>query len=318
MRKIWLTMILAVGVVLALCQPASAAYPGGNGEILFVRANQIYTISSSGGTATKLTSSGKNYWAKWSPDGKRIAYVNETSAGWRDVWVMNANGSNKQRVAMVGRDSVDSPVDYWVLTGPPTWEPNGKRLAYVAGDGRYSGVYLVKSTAPFGAPVQLQETYTYEGNTYIASLSARSAVWDPDGQHIMTFKDHSSYDLACEPSQSACAFEYNLSTGVATYYRGSGSTDADGWDDIFYGPGGTFGYTVVSHNAAWEISNLRIAYPGFGSRNWDEDGAPSPNGRYMAFTNAASGKAQVYVSSITGSNRRLLTQGYSPDWQPLP
>ena len=38
----------------------------------------------------------------------------------------------------------------------------------------------------------------------------------------------------------------------------------------------------------------------------------------MAFTNSTSGRPRIYVASITGDNRHLLTNGYQPDWQPLP
>jgi len=58
---------------LGFAAPAEATFTGTDGRIAFVRSNQIYTIAPSGGTATKLTSTGKNYRPEWSPDGTRIA-----------------------------------------------------------------------------------------------------------------------------------------------------------------------------------------------------------------------------------------------------
>ena len=46
---------------------------------------------------------------------------------------------------------------------------------------------------------------------------------------------------------------------------------------------------------------------------------PSPSNAHMAFVNASSGTPKVYVATITGANRHVIvTNGYTPDWQPLP
>ena len=49
-----------VGIT-ATAGSASATYAGHDGKIAFVRANQIYTMSSTGTSVTKLTSSGSVY-----------------------------------------------------------------------------------------------------------------------------------------------------------------------------------------------------------------------------------------------------------------
>ena len=120
--------MLAVAVVSALmasvlATPASATYAGRDGRLAFVRGQQIFTVAPSGGTATKLTRDGKNFRPKWSPDGKRIAFIHQTPAGSRDIWVMSATGSNKTRVTRLGN-----------VTAEATWSPNGKTLAFAAGD----------------------------------------------------------------------------------------------------------------------------------------------------------------------------------------
>lgn len=51
---------------------ASATYPGANGQIAFTRSNQVYTISPSRTGLVRLTSAAKNYWPRWSPNGRRI------------------------------------------------------------------------------------------------------------------------------------------------------------------------------------------------------------------------------------------------------
>lgn len=94
---------------------------------------------------TQLTTEGQNYRPKWSPDGKRIAYIHETAAGAKDVWVMNADGSNQQQVTTVGN-----------VTAEPSWSPDGQWIAFGAG----GGLEEVTSSFPFGVAIQLGGYYT--------------------------------------------------------------------------------------------------------------------------------------------------------------
>ena len=102
---------------------ADATYPGRNGKIAFVRANQIYTINSDGSDLTQLTTAAKNYRPEFSPSGRRIAFVKETPRGAKNVWVMKADGTRQRRVTTVGD-----------VTAAPSWSPDGSRLAFASGD----------------------------------------------------------------------------------------------------------------------------------------------------------------------------------------
>jgi dipeptidyl aminopeptidase/acylaminoacyl peptidase len=52
----------------------------------------------------------------WSPDGREIAFVRRMR-GQRDIFVMNADGSNKRRVT---NDSF--------YNSDPDWSPDGRRI----------------------------------------------------------------------------------------------------------------------------------------------------------------------------------------------
>jgi Tol biopolymer transport system component len=96
-----LAIALAAASVIAggltVSQSADAAYPGGDGKIAFVRANQIYVINADGTGLKQLTTGAKNYRPKWSPNGQRIAYIHEATGGSKDIWVMSATGTNRIR-----------------------------------------------------------------------------------------------------------------------------------------------------------------------------------------------------------------------------
>ena len=66
-------------------------YPDINGNrVVFVYAGDLWTVSSSGGEARRLTShEGLELFPKISPDGQWIAFSAEYS-GSRQVWVMPA------------------------------------------------------------------------------------------------------------------------------------------------------------------------------------------------------------------------------------
>jgi dipeptidyl aminopeptidase/acylaminoacyl peptidase len=281
---------------------ASATYPGGDGKIAFVRSNQIYTVNSSGTGVVKLTTTGKNYRPKWSPDGTRIAYINETSTSAKDVWVMKANGSVKQRVTRLG-----------TVNAAASWSPDGQWLAFGAGN-----LQKIRSTAPFGPPVQLSGHFTgcwdCDGSETGPVPVDRFVAWSPDGTRIAVY-NHADAQL------DDAIYWYFTGTHEAREVMATGGEccgDAD-WTDLTWGPRDEFGYAVVDYDYdTYERLPSRIVYPGFSSRDGDKGAAASPSGRSMAFTNDSSGTARIYISAANGTNRRVLTNGYQPDWQPLP
>src|ERR1041385_5684269 len=78
-------------------------------DIVFCYAGQLYTVAKDGGTARRLTSGpGYTSFARFSPDGKQIAFTSEYD-GNREVYVMPAEGGAPKRLttsATLGRDDV--------------------------------------------------------------------------------------------------------------------------------------------------------------------------------------------------------------------
>jgi len=90
---------------------------------------EIFTIATDRGDVSRVTHS---YWRdtnpKWSPDGKRLAFVSDQS-GREEVWLADADGRNARKLT-------DGDSDKAAIV----WAPDSKSLAYTASDHK---LYLV-------------------------------------------------------------------------------------------------------------------------------------------------------------------------------
>lgn len=308
-------LMLAVAVVTALfatvlAAPASATYAGRDGRLAFVRAKQIYTVAPEGGAVNKLTHAGKNVRPKWSPNGKRIAYIHRKPTGARDVWVMSARGTNKIRVTRLGN-----------VTAAATWSPDGKTLAFGAGANRAQAqLYTIKSTAPFGHPAPVRGYLTNctdcetDSSSVVPVVVDRFLSWSPDGTRIALFNHADGrFDDAI--------FMYHVATGETREYGVTGA-DCCGYidmSDLAWGPRGKFGYGAADTGKLDGVDPfVKLSYPGFVPAEGDRSPAPSPLGTRIAFANSTAGGSKIYVATAKGGQRRVVTHGHQPDWQPLP
>ena len=323
-RRVVLIAAAAFAVIVSLLPlPAQATWPGGDGRIAFVRANQIYTIRPDGSGLAKRTFVGKNYRPEWSPSGRRIAYIHEPAAGVREVWVMRADGSDKTRITRGGN-----------ATAGPSWSPDGRWLAFADTN---NTLVKVRTTAPFGTPSAILGCFeSCEDGPQQPVGVDRTFAWSPDGTRIV-FAGGSPY--SCDKA----LWMLNVATGELTVdrqARGSGCGPLNIiWSDLVWGPAGQWGFgvqietfdgpmdsTVVYANieyAGFDSPIIKAGYDGYAddealaSVRGDKSPAPSPSGRYMAFVNDSSGIARIYVARADGSSRRQITYGYQPDWQRL-
>lgn len=67
-----------------------------------------------------LDEGGKSCRARFSPDGKVLAYVSSKADGKGDIWLMNADGSGKRRLT-----ERNETYDYF-----PSWSPDGRFLVF--------------------------------------------------------------------------------------------------------------------------------------------------------------------------------------------
>lgn len=87
--------------------------------VVFAAEGDLWTVADTGGTAHRLTThAGSEYFPRFSPDGKSIAFTGEYG-GNRDVYVIPAAGGEPRRLTW--HPDLDEVID---------WTPDGKKIIY--------------------------------------------------------------------------------------------------------------------------------------------------------------------------------------------
>src|SRR5262249_13478733 len=127
-----LSFLLCVCPVRAEDEARLLRFPASHGDqVVFTYAGNLYTVSASGGTARRLTShEGFEMFARFSPDGKQIAFTGHYD-GNTEVYLMPAEGGSPKRLtftATLARDDVSDRM------GPNNivmgWTPDGKNILF--------------------------------------------------------------------------------------------------------------------------------------------------------------------------------------------
>ena len=98
-----------------------------------VTSADIYTLEIATGTLTALTNSGYNEHAQYSPDGSKIVWMSTngnippedvSEIGYTDWWIMNADGSEKQRLTYFNQEGHPHFVVWGTVAADYAWMPD--------------------------------------------------------------------------------------------------------------------------------------------------------------------------------------------------
>ena len=143
--------------------------------LVFDLLGDLYTLPIAGGEAKALTHSvAWEMQARFSPDGKRIAYVSDAGGG-DNIWIANADGSDARAL---------TTEDYQLLNNP-AWAPNGDyvvaRKHFVGTRSLGSGEIWAFHTGG-GKGVQLNEKPNWQKDL-------GEPAYSPDGRYVYYSRD---------------------------------------------------------------------------------------------------------------------------------
>ena len=274
----------------------------------------IYKIRVDGTEETQLTS---GYYCdskpQFSPNGKQIVFQRNTLAEGASkvgekssIWVMNADGSNqKQIVAPMEEDKGGAQ---W-----PFWSPDGKWIAYMYGERRQKGLWVIKADgtgpqevipADFGEVPGIAMDWKPKGSKKQILVSVRTesreapskrgrhialVEFDPKGKKptTQTWLTDSSSDTA---DQTYSKWSPN---GKSIVYSDDSNNRADIW---LMNSDGTNKVRLTD-----SASNNDACY---NHPNW------SPNGKYLAYQTSegtsSRSKRKIYIMTADGLYKNCL------------
>lgn len=198
-------------------------------QIVFTYAGDLWLVATEGGIARKLTNDeGNEYIAKFSPDGKQIAFA-ATYDGNMDVYVMPATGGEPKRLTY--HNSVDVPVD---------WMPDGKSILFRSlrnsPFGRYLSYYTVPASGGTEEEHPIQEgglgSVSPDGKTVAYNrMSTENAAWKGyrgGNQSFISFYDTAA-NKYWEMDHDRSAYLWPMWVGNTVFY----ANDRDGRFNLY-------------------------------------------------------------------------------------
>jgi TolB protein len=313
------SLVIASFVFLVACEEASPWRPRsvGNGLVAFVppdpRDIGISLVDPARGDVRTLTAEIRDVTGlAWSPDGRKIAYVQSAHSG---IGIVDAS-TGRNRIITERRFPSGT------MFSRPTWSPDAARVAFAA------------SSVP--ADVNCDELEC------LGSVQAHIYVMDADGGEPLrlTGEDVLSGDPAWSPDGERIAF-----VGVSPWDPGSPEPpgrpqiyvmDADGSsvrrltsfghgprDLVWLSDGASLAFGTVSSDifvmdvdggSPRPIVTSLVAADGSFE---NADPAWSPDGLRLLFTRSTEDGNAVWVVDADGGGERELIDGCCASWQPL-
>ena len=286
-------------VVLAGGQTGRAAYPGVNGNVVFVRTERgptpsgvplashaLFTIAADGSEAELLVDV-PAHDPEWSPDGARIAFWADSddatpfeTAEW-ELYVVDADGTNVRRLTT--NTSSDRS---------PTWSPDGSQLAFL----RDHAVWIMD---------------VQRGRERRVTQGVESVSWSPDGRWLALTRGSDGSIILVRPDGTG---RHRIAR--SSYYRDKlGVGEAVDWT-----PGGRIVY-VASNLELATMTPVGTGRRPLAKRTTGHQPAWSPDGRWVAVKSWSPDGLDLW--SANGLRRRVLTRSVDPvhdldpDWQPV-
>jgi Tol biopolymer transport system component len=294
------TLLLAAAVA-AMPRRAAAAFPGGNGRLVFSREmpagdhtqSDLYTVRPAGTHLRRLTATPNRneFGAQWDATGTRIVlWRTPAPFGPGTVWVMDADGG-AARALTHGMDARD-----------PAWSPSGRSLVFTRADGDFD-LWTMRSDGSGLHRFTRGPALDFE------------PAWSPDGRSI-------AFTRGSQQGDAGDIWVKDVTSGALRRMTRSPAYD----HQVAWGPAGhrlLFERDLTGSSSIFAVGLTAGTVVRLTSGpSFDTGPAPSPDGRLVAFgTDRGASLGDLWVMRADGTARhRLLDLPYGeafPDWRPL-
>jgi TolB protein len=276
---------------------SEAAFPGGNGRIVFAAGRSIQpsylgSVQPDGSGRQRLTE-GPLYdsGANWSADGQHIVFTRKkglvpiTPRRW--VWMANADGSGATKIGRRNR-------------GEPSLSPNGRRIVFQKGMLFFANLYVMN----------LRGRILYQLTSSFGQESG--PAWSPDGSTIaFVAEDPDTGDSQIWTIAAGGGTPVEITTSATDKYEVDWSPDGT---SLAFSSQGQIG--IVGSDGSDEHLITAATDTSYSGPAW------SPDGTLIACTlYSEARRADIWTMTPDGSNLTQVTatargEGQA-DWQPI-
>jgi DNA-binding winged helix-turn-helix (wHTH) protein/Tol biopolymer transport system component len=275
-------------------------FPDGSHLLLSRLGPGLWSASVFGGAPRLL--SDKALGGSISPDGSHIAF--RASGPGQEVWVMRSDGTDQVKVA----------ADQGSWTGPPTWSPDGQRIAYIRS---------LETYASRQASVEVSEWRTPSTRTLFSdNRLGPSLRWLPGDRLVYTIGDVDNQQQAGlwvtspeEHEQSRPA--KRITGGIGWIWHITGSKDGKVLTFIRENSVSSILIGKVAPDGGHLLEEKKLTL----DENQNHPSAWTPDSKAILFHSNRGGTSQIFkqaidrplAESIVRSNEELLQPRVAPD-----
>lgn len=334
MRSVFVVVLLLGGLILSGCLLANSLPQKGGGPqlvgmVVYVGPGlQLYVADLQTGTKRQITDRGENIEPKWSPDGKRIAFSSRRDGHNREIYLINGDEGNLQRLTYTqNRDSVAR----W-----PRWLDNDHLLFFwndkteqevgISSDNitAYRGDFVLAIRSGNITPV-------YNPRVGLEGFPFGYLLPSPDGKYMATFEPNFAfmpvyiYNISKQEILSrglkGIGKELEKSLLFSTLERRS-TAQMPAWapdsSRLVYASGGNLWVADLKTRSVRQLTKLRGFDTTRARGEMYNEPCWSPDGRWIMAVHVKPGlfisNRIVIIDPETGQEAKDFFEGVGPDW----
>lgn len=292
-------LVATLSAALGLAAVAGSATPS-DPPIVFATGTDVL-VRDADGTVRRVTNTRWYEGApSWSPDRTKIVFVSAKS-GDADIYVMNADGTGRRRLAGSRKGSQDQY---------PAWSPDGRLIAFASNRSGEEDIFVMRADG----------TGLRQLTKNAAWIEDQQPRFSPDGRFIVFSSNRVAFS-----NPELYRMRASDGRGLVRLTRWGSGGDLSPGDDLMgdYSPDGkriafvsdrSGSYAIWTMNANGKGLRRLIGHPGknVAFPRW------SPDGRTLLYTSfdstGSKNDFRLHTIGADGTSPRVLRAGSEADW----